>query len=48
MFANTNVAFEDLTPGTQSLVGDLIGVYTPSLVHGSQGSLKKVAVHGEG
>ena len=47
MFSNTHRAFENLTVGMQSLVGDLTGVYTPSLVHGSQGSLSKVAGQGE-
>ena len=47
MFANTHRAFEDLTDGMKSLVGDLTGVYTPALVHGSQGSLAKVSDHGK-
>lgn len=47
MFSNTSMAFESLTPSMRSWVEDIVGVFTPALVHGSSGSLSKVKDHGK-
>ena len=38
LFADTNKAFEALTPAMQAWVEPLIGVFTPALVHGRSGA----------
>lgn len=47
LFSNTNAAFEALSDGMRSMVSQLDGVFTPSLVHGSKGALAKVKDHGK-
>ena len=47
MFANTNAAFEALSEGMQRMVGDVVGIFTPSLVHGSSGAFAAVGDHGK-
>lgn len=46
-FANTSAAFEALSVGMQALVSPLLGVFTPSLVHGKSAAFARVQDHGE-
>ena len=45
MFANTNAAFEALSDGMRHAVEDIVGVFTPSLVHGKSGAFARVRDH---
>ena len=38
LFANTTKAYAALSDGMKAMVGSLIGVFTPSMVHGKQGA----------
>jgi taurine dioxygenase len=42
LFADTNKAFEALTPGMQAWIEPLIGIFTPAMVHGKSGAYAKV------